>query len=117
MLPVLGREIVEREQRLAILDQALDRLVVFDAPGLDEGIERLAFSAGGDGGQPKLPTQRSRFNELHDLSRHLPVSAVRPIGAQLWRHARTREPRHDPYAEQPRRLTSAAGSGLLPGSA
>src|SRR5215471_7650675 len=40
MLPVLGREIVEGEQRRAILDQALDRLVVFDAPGLDEGIER-----------------------------------------------------------------------------
>jgi len=34
MLPVLGRKIVEGEQRVAILDQALDRLVVFDAPGL-----------------------------------------------------------------------------------
>lgn len=32
MLPVLGREVVEGEQRIAILDQALDRLVVFDAP-------------------------------------------------------------------------------------
>src|SRR5262245_8997890 len=40
MLPVLGREVVEGEQRLAILDQALDRLLVFDTPGLDEGIER-----------------------------------------------------------------------------
>ena len=40
MLPVLGREVVEGEQRVAILDQALDRLVVFDAPGFDEGIER-----------------------------------------------------------------------------
>jgi hypothetical protein len=30
---VLGREIVEGEQRVAILDQAFDRLVVFDAPG------------------------------------------------------------------------------------
>jgi len=37
MLPVLGREVAE--QRVAILDQALDRLVVFDAPGLDEGVE------------------------------------------------------------------------------
>jgi hypothetical protein len=35
MLPVLGRE-VEGEQRVAILDQPLDRLVVFDAPGLGE---------------------------------------------------------------------------------
>src|SRR5262249_3376313 len=39
LLPVLGREVVEGEQRVAILDQALDRLVVFDAPGLDEGVE------------------------------------------------------------------------------
>src|SRR6058998_2620748 len=39
MLPVLGREVVEGEQRVAILDQALDRLVVFDAPSLDEGVE------------------------------------------------------------------------------
>src|SRR5207249_12024511 len=36
----LGREVVEGQQRVAILDQALDRLVVFDAPGLDEGVER-----------------------------------------------------------------------------
>src|SRR6266568_4309489 len=40
MLPVLGREVVEGQQRVAILAQALDRLVVFDAPGLDEGVER-----------------------------------------------------------------------------
>src|SRR6059036_1115390 len=40
MLPVLGREVVEGQQRIAILAQALDRLVVFDAPGLDEGVER-----------------------------------------------------------------------------
>ncbi len=31
-----GREVVEGEE---ILDQTLDRLVVFDAPGLDESIE------------------------------------------------------------------------------
>jgi hypothetical protein len=31
---MLGREIVEGEQRLTILDQAFDCLVVFDAPGL-----------------------------------------------------------------------------------
>jgi hypothetical protein len=36
MLPVLSREIVEGKQRVAILDQALDSLVVFDAPGFDE---------------------------------------------------------------------------------
>jgi hypothetical protein len=39
MLPVLGREVVEGEQRIAIPDQASDRLVVFDAPGLDERVE------------------------------------------------------------------------------
>src|SRR5437588_12463015 len=40
MLPVLGREVVEGQQRIAILAQALDRLVGFDAPGLDERAER-----------------------------------------------------------------------------
>jgi len=37
---VLSREVVEGKQRVAILDQALDSLVVFDAPGFDEGVER-----------------------------------------------------------------------------
>src|SRR6476660_158767 len=49
MLPMLGREVVEGQQRIAIFDQALDRLVVFDAPGLDEDIERrerILFSLG-----------------------------------------------------------------------
>src|SRR5215207_11367516 len=32
-------EVVEGEQRIVILNQAIDRLVVFDAPGLDEGVE------------------------------------------------------------------------------
>src|SRR5258708_22150564 len=40
MFPGLGREVVEGEQRVAILDQALDRLVVFDGPSSDEGVER-----------------------------------------------------------------------------
>src|SRR4030081_1259371 len=40
MLPVLSREVVEGKQRVAILDQALDSLVVFDDPGFDEGVER-----------------------------------------------------------------------------
>src|SRR3979490_2236243 len=40
MLPVPSRKVVEGKQRVAILDQALDSLVVFDAPDLDEGVER-----------------------------------------------------------------------------
>src|SRR3984893_762191 len=40
MLPVLSREVVEGKQRAAILDQALDSLVIFDAPDFDEGVER-----------------------------------------------------------------------------
>src|SRR2546423_8221465 len=40
VLPVLSREVVEGKQRVAILDQALDSLVVFDAPSFDEGVER-----------------------------------------------------------------------------
>src|SRR5215831_19115544 len=39
MLPVLGGEVVESQQRVAILGQTLDRLVVFDAPAFDEGVE------------------------------------------------------------------------------
>jgi hypothetical protein len=39
MLPVLGREVVEGEQRVAVLAQALDRLVVFATVALDEGVE------------------------------------------------------------------------------
>jgi hypothetical protein len=37
MLPMLGGEVVENEQRVAILGQTLDRLVVFDGPSFDEG--------------------------------------------------------------------------------
>src|SRR5438477_5546767 len=33
----LSREVVEGKQRVAILDQALDSLVIFDAPDFDEG--------------------------------------------------------------------------------
>src|SRR5271170_6366005 len=40
MLPVFGREVVESQQRVAILNRAFDRLVVFDGPGFDEGVER-----------------------------------------------------------------------------
>jgi hypothetical protein len=34
---MLGGEVVENEQRVAILGQTLDRLVVFDGPSFDEG--------------------------------------------------------------------------------
>jgi hypothetical protein len=43
MFPVSGREVGERQQRLATIEQALDRLAVFDGPILDEGAERLAI--------------------------------------------------------------------------
>jgi hypothetical protein len=45
MFPVLCGEVVEVQQRIAILDHALDRLVVFGAPGLDEGVERCELRA------------------------------------------------------------------------
>src|SRR4051794_32690250 len=56
MLPVLDREVVEAEQGVAILDQALNRLVVFDAPGLDEGVE---------GGKPIVLVSPIRFPAAH----------------------------------------------------
>ena len=37
--PVLGREVIEGEQRFAVLAEALDRLVVLDAIAFDEAIE------------------------------------------------------------------------------
>src|SRR5262245_3101942 len=40
VFPVLGWEVVEGEERIAILDKAFGRFLVFDAPSLDEGIER-----------------------------------------------------------------------------
>src|SRR5674536_134093 len=39
MFPMLGREVVEGEQRLAVFRQALDGLVVLDAIGFGERIE------------------------------------------------------------------------------
>src|SRR5512143_3140881 len=40
MLPMLGGEVIEGEQCLTVLRQALDGLFVFDAVGFDERIER-----------------------------------------------------------------------------
>src|SRR6516225_6748629 len=39
MLPLFGRKVVEGQQRIAILDQTIDRSIVLDAPGFDEGIK------------------------------------------------------------------------------
>jgi hypothetical protein len=39
MLTVLRREVAKSEQRVTILGEAIDRLLVLDAPCLDEGIE------------------------------------------------------------------------------
>ena len=41
MLPMLGRKVVERQQLVAILEQALDRLGIFRVIGRDEPIEDL----------------------------------------------------------------------------
>ncbi len=48
MLPVLGGEIVERQQCVAILGQALGGLLVFQLVGFEEDVE------GGLGGDPGL---------------------------------------------------------------
>src|SRR5258705_13609663 len=40
-LPVLGRKVVERQQRIAVLDQAIDRSLVFDLVGFDKGFQCL----------------------------------------------------------------------------
>src|SRR5215475_13606711 len=45
VFPVLGREVVESEQRVSILAQAVGRLLVSQRVALDEGVER---QLGGD---------------------------------------------------------------------
>src|ERR1700704_5377288 len=60
MLPVLSREVVEGKQRVAILDQALDSLVVFDAPSFDEGVERGECILLGLGHPPPTACQKPR---------------------------------------------------------
>jgi hypothetical protein len=42
---MFGREVVEGEQRVPVLLQAFDGLVVFDPIGLDEGVERALAKA------------------------------------------------------------------------
>ena len=39
VLPMLSREVVKRQQRLAVLRQATHRLVVLDGVGFDKGVE------------------------------------------------------------------------------
>ena len=56
MLTVLDREVVEGEQRVAIVDQPLDRLVVFDAPA-PANIEGIA--------PPALPSSDWRERQEH----------------------------------------------------
>jgi len=41
---VLGREVVERQQRIAALGQAIGRFLVFDLIGFDKGLECLCFT-------------------------------------------------------------------------
>src|SRR6516165_9626749 len=41
MLPVLGRKVVERQQRIAVLGQAIGSSLVFDLVGFDKGIQCL----------------------------------------------------------------------------
>src|SRR5207245_117321 len=39
VLPVLGREVVERQQRIAVLGQAIGSSLVFDLVGFDKGFQ------------------------------------------------------------------------------
>lgn len=42
MAPLLGGEVVERQQGVAILDETGDRVAVFDAIFFDEDVEALS---------------------------------------------------------------------------
>src|ERR1700731_4069305 len=80
MLPVLSREVVEGKQRVAILDQALDSLVVFDAPGFDEGVERGECILLGLGHPDLLErTLGLRLLALGQLSTACPNSVLAPL--------------------------------------
>src|ERR1700730_12224886 len=107
MLPVLSREVVEGKQRVAILDQALDSLVVFDAPGFGEGVERGECILLGRGHPDLLErTHGLRLLALGQLVRHwrscAPNSAGRaPSPTPPRPPARSRGRRRRPRARVP----------------
>src|SRR5665213_1852157 len=88
MLPVFGRKVIKRKQRIAILDQALDRLVVFYAPGFDEGVECHEGILLGLGHPDLLErTLGFRLLALRQLVQDI-GSLVHPaaLSARLWPH-------------------------------
>src|SRR2546430_4055631 len=94
MFPVLSREVVEGKQRVAILDQALDSLVIFDAPDFDEGVERGECILLGLGHPDLLErTLGIRLLALGQLVQHwrfyAPNSAGRASSATLLHRHRT----------------------------
>src|ERR1700682_1706449 len=115
MLPVLSREVVEGKQRVAILDQALDSLVVFDAPGFDEGVERGECILPGLG-HPDLLERTPGLRLLALGQRHwrscAPNSAGRVSSATPPRPpARSRGRRRRPRARVPSQAPAGWGRG------
>ena len=72
--PVLGREVVESQQSISVLDQAFDRLGVLGAVGLEEEVEGVLgihsglghpdVLASGTARGPPAPTRRDRLRAM-----------------------------------------------------
>src|SRR3954452_7954294 len=63
VFPMLGREVVERQQRVSIFAQAVGRLLVFQRVALDEGVERQ-LGCGLGFGHPDLLQRAFGFRVL-----------------------------------------------------
>jgi hypothetical protein len=72
VLPVLGREIVERQSRVPILAQAVDRLLVFGREALDPGAERQLLASRAVATSGVHPRQTSRLCQAEGWERDEP---------------------------------------------
>lgn len=107
MIPVLGREMVEREQRVSILAQALGRLLLSQSVALDEGVERQlgdnpSFSAIQISCNPERHTYSRRLdreNEMQSRGRGIRLAITHVPGG----------PRPDRYRSSSRALAGDRG--------
>src|ERR1019366_6514884 len=82
MFPMLGGEVVEGEERIAVLGEAFDGLFVFDAIGCDERIEGVLGGLAGLRHPDALQRERglalqALWQLVQDLRGFVPPTALR----------------------------------------